>query len=350
MQILIWKDGVQYNLAEEEVRQQLADRRLKLSDKASCEGARDRWIPLNEVLEFVASRQCERRNEAGSREARPPPPPQKQSSGVDHHAVLGVSHTASQDQIKAAYRLRMQEYHPTRSPILEPTFARWRNTRRKRSMKHMKPCAHNFKLPNKACFSHSSRAGQLTDCGNSNIIITGHTPLRRLCLEVRPKRATGLPNFLYVDNSNVWIEGMHVAALKNGLAPDLQTALDQNICDHGYKVDFGHLFQFAGGSKTDVGRAVLFGSRPPPNDSLWAAAAAQGFEVVVFDRNVKNREKKIDTSIVTEMVTDSFRLMHAKKDEITLVAGDADYVPAIESLRSRGFTFMSYFGAMRRAS
>jgi DnaJ-domain-containing protein 1 len=111
MQILIWKDGVQYNLAEEEVRQQLADRRLKLSDKASCEGARDRWIPLKEVLEFVASRQSERRNESGSREAQPPPP-QKQPSGLDHHAVLGVSRTASRDEIKAAYRLRMQEYHP----------------------------------------------------------------------------------------------------------------------------------------------------------------------------------------------------------------------------------------------
>ena len=111
MQILIWKDGVQYNLAEEEVRQQLADRRLKLSDKSSCEGARDRWIPLEEVLEFVASRQSERRNESDSRETRPPPP-QKQPSGVDPHAVLGVPRNAPQDQIKAAYRLRMQEYHP----------------------------------------------------------------------------------------------------------------------------------------------------------------------------------------------------------------------------------------------
>ena len=152
-----------------------------------------------------------------------------------------------------------------------------------------------------------------------------------------------MKNFLYVDNSNVWIEAMHVAAVKNGLAPDLQTALDKNVCDHSYKVDFGRLFQFAGGKKVEVGRAVLFGSRPPPNDSLWAAASAQGFEVVVYDRNVKGREKKIDTSIVTEMVTDSFRLMDAKCDEITLVAGDGDYVPAIESLRQRGFTFHVVF-------
>ena len=111
MQILIWKDGVQYNLTEEEVRQQLASRRLKPSDKASCEGARDRWIPLEEVLAFLASRTSQRLNESGRRET-PPPPPQERPIGADHYAVLGVSRTASQAQIKAAYRMRMQEYHP----------------------------------------------------------------------------------------------------------------------------------------------------------------------------------------------------------------------------------------------
>jgi hypothetical protein len=28
-------------------------------------------------------------------------------------------------------------------------------------------------------------------------------------------------NFLYVDNSNVWIEGMHVAPVATGIAPDI---------------------------------------------------------------------------------------------------------------------------------
>jgi DnaJ like chaperone protein len=110
MQILIWKDGVQYNLAEEEVRQQLSDKRFELSDRATCEGARDGWIPLKEVLEFVTSRQTERRNEAGSREA--PLPPQPPARGADYYAVLGISRAASRDEIRAAYRLRMQEYHP----------------------------------------------------------------------------------------------------------------------------------------------------------------------------------------------------------------------------------------------
>jgi uncharacterized LabA/DUF88 family protein len=80
---------------------------------------------------------------------------------------------------------------------------------------------------------------------------------------------------------------------------------------------------------------MLFGSRPPPDDSLWGAAKRKGFEPVVYDRNIANKEKKIDTDIVATMMEDSFTLVDPKTDEITLVSGDADYVPAIEKLKNR---------------
>lgn len=147
-----------------------------------------------------------------------------------------------------------------------------------------------------------------------------------------------MANYLYVDNSNVWIEGMHVAAVANGLAPDIWAAMDQRICDNSWKMDFGQLFGFAGGDKTEVGRAVLFGSsRPPPNDPLWESAKRMGFEVVVVDRNIRNKEKKVDTSIATAIVADSYERMKPDRDEVTLVAGDADYVPTVEQLVGRGF-------------
>src|ERR1035441_9587894 len=152
-----------------------------------------------------------------------------------------------------------------------------------------------------------------------------------------------MANFLYVDNSNVWIEGMHVAAVEHGLAPDIWAAQSAKITDHNWRIDFGRLHDFAGGDVGDVGRAVLYGSRPPANDTLWTIAKSKGFEVVVHDRNAANREKKIDTNIVTDMVGDSFELMTSGKDEITLVSGDADYVPAIEKLRKRGFEFHVVF-------
>ena len=90
-------------------------------------------------------------------------------------------------------------------------------------------------------------------------------------------------------------------------------------------------------STNEVGRAVLYGSRPPKNDSLWTIAKGKGFEVVVHDRNVQNKEKKIDTSIAADIVGDSYELMKPGKDEITLVCGDRDLVPAVEKVRQRGF-------------
>lgn len=152
-----------------------------------------------------------------------------------------------------------------------------------------------------------------------------------------------MPNLLYVDNSNVWIEGMRVSAVENGIAPDIITAMNGNILDYNWKLDFGRLFGFAGGRKADVKRAVLYGSRPPKNDSLWAAAERNGFEVVVHDRNMQNKEKKIDVNIATDIVADSYELLDPKTDEITLVSGDKDYVPTIERLKKRGITFEVVF-------
>jgi hypothetical protein len=57
----------------------------------------------------------------------------------------------------------------------------------------------------------------------------------------------------------------------------------------------------------NIGRAVLYGSRPPPNDSLWAATERKGFEVVVHD------------------------------------PGDSDYVPTIEKLRGDRYSFYVLF-------
>lgn len=59
--------------------------------------------------------------------------------------------------------------------------------------------------------------------------------------------------------------------------------------------------------------------------------------MVVHDRNAANKEKKVDTSIAADMISDSYDLMNPANDEVTLVSGDRDLVPAVEKLRSRGF-------------
>lgn len=62
---------------------------------------------------------------------------------------------------------------------------------------------------------------------------------------------------------------------------------------------FGKLYQFvAGANKVETARAIRFGSRPPEDDVTWDIAKCFGFEVVMQDRNVANKEKQIDTGLV----------------------------------------------------
>ena len=143
--------------------------------------------------------------------------------------------------------------------------------------------------------------------------------------------------FVYVDNSNVWIEGRRASAVAKGLAPNAWEASQDDVLDMDWTYDFGRLYELACPSDNAIGRSVLFGSRPPPNDSLWQTARDQGFEVEVFDRSPSGKEKQVDTGIVTMMIEDSFQHMKADRGDIAvLLAGDRDYVPAVASLGSRG--------------
>jgi uncharacterized LabA/DUF88 family protein len=145
--------------------------------------------------------------------------------------------------------------------------------------------------------------------------------------------------YVYVDNSNLFIEARRVSAVSKGMAQNIIEAMQYGILDHTYTIDFGKLHQFvAGHDNTKIARAALFGSRPPPNDSIWTFAQRAGFEVVLTDRNVKNKEKKVDTGITTAMVKDGYKHVDPKKDVITLVAGDGDFVPAITELKKDGYT------------
>ena len=146
-----------------------------------------------------------------------------------------------------------------------------------------------------------------------------------------------MADWIYVDNSNVFIEGKRVSAVRKGLALDVYDAMENRIVDNEWRLSFGKLYQFvAGTDKSETARAMLFGSRPPENDAIWDIARNAGFEVVTHDRNRANKEKKIDTGIVAALTRDAYR--NAKQgDTFTLVSGDGDYVPAVEQLIEDGF-------------
>jgi hypothetical protein len=52
---------------------------------------------------------------------------------------------------------------------------------------------------------------------------------------------------IYLDNSNVFIEGQKVSAVRKGLARDINYAASKKIKDHAYRLDFGKLIQITCG-------------------------------------------------------------------------------------------------------
>jgi uncharacterized LabA/DUF88 family protein len=147
-----------------------------------------------------------------------------------------------------------------------------------------------------------------------------------------------MAELVYVDNSNIFIEGKRVKAVASGLAMNIYDAMNNRILEQSYKVDFGRLHDFvAGTNKNEIKRCMLFGSRPPSTDTIWDIATRAGFEVITEDRNIANKEKKIDTGIVAAMTKDAYTIVDKTKDIITLVAGDADFVPSVRMLVEDGF-------------
>src|SRR5260370_37613480 len=100
---------------------------------------------------------------------------------------------------------------------------------------------------------------------------------RALILSSTKKGVTIMADFIYVDNSNLFIEGKRVSAVARGLAMNIYEAMNNRILDYDYTLSFGRLHEFvAGTDKAQIARAVLFGSRPPPNDSIWKYAKSAG--------------------------------------------------------------------------
>lgn len=147
-----------------------------------------------------------------------------------------------------------------------------------------------------------------------------------------------MADYIYIDNSNLFIEGRRVAAVKAGKAPNIVEAMNQKILDPTYNISFGKLHSFlTGDDLSKIKRAILFGSRPPPNDSIWKHAEKAGFDLQLEDRNFSNKEKKIDTAIATKITKDAYKQGKKDEDVFVLVAGDRDYVPTLLELAEDGF-------------
>ena len=143
--------------------------------------------------------------------------------------------------------------------------------------------------------------------------------------------------FVFVDNSNVWIEGKYASAVKKGWVPNVAVAHSSHILDNAWKMDFGKLLNcITCGGTNHIKEANIFGSKPTENDTLWNAMERAGFKVNNPHRNASNKEKKVDTGTVTAIDRALFK--QAKPgDTFILAMGDTDYVPIVQNIKGEGF-------------
>ncbi len=79
----------------------------------------------------------------------------------------------------------------------------------------------------------------------------------------------------------------------------------------------------------------LYGSEPPPVDSVWQRIKEHGYDVTLFKRNIFNKEKGLDMQLGIDVIILAMRVK--PPGIIVLVAGDADYEPVVKKVRSMGW-------------
>ena len=125
---------------------------------------------------------------------------------------------------------------------------------------------------------------------------------------------------LFVDNSNVKIEGGRLAYAKryNGGRRGAKT-------DDSYELDWGkflHLVKIRGNRQL-AQLPILYGSRPPPDDSIWNEIRSEGFDVRLFDRNIRDKEKGVDMEMGMDVIERLFEV--PEPATIVIAAGDGDF-------------------------
>ena len=153
-----------------------------------------------------------------------------------------------------------------------------------------------------------------------------------------------MKNYIYVDNSNVFIEGQRVSAVARGMATNIFEAMNARIVDHDWNIDYGRLYATVCGKPEEIGAANLWGS-PPPGDTFWRMVESCGFHVVTFPKSVEGKEKKVDVAIAHRMTKDAYTVINKASSALVLVSGDKDFVPVVEDLTSEGFVVVVAFWA-----
>jgi len=137
---------------------------------------------------------------------------------------------------------------------------------------------------------------------------------------------------LFIDNSNIFIEAKRVAQLAYNYD-------DESI--GRLRIDYGRLMEFVRKDR-DLREAMLVGSEPPPNDSLWQRLRGLGIELRIFQRSpFTGKEREVDHELIN-CIRDTLE-DNAETGTIVLVAGDRGYVGTLERCLKRDWEVEVYF-------
>ena len=141
-------------------------------------------------------------------------------------------------------------------------------------------------------------------------------------------------SYIFVDNSNVFIEGQKAAA--DAEASELMGKL--------YRLDFGRLFKFLTPSANKaffkLGEELfpkLYGSEPPPLDTLWEVLKKMGVGLKIFQKNPRGIEKRVDAALILDVSRLIYKLQPKPDGEVIIVAGDADYYDLVGAAKEAGW-------------
>jgi hypothetical protein len=159
-------------------------------------------------------------------------------------------------------------------------------------------------------------------------------------LAVPPAAACRPQRFCYLDASNIHIGGAQLSAARLGLAASANDAAQRGLIDHQYRISFPRLRELCIGPDFDsAARTVAVGSNLANSDGrVWQAVEHAGWLPLVLERAPSRREKGVDVTLAITMVHDLLVSGATPANaDVTLVAGDRDYLRAVEMLKGHGF-------------
>jgi uncharacterized LabA/DUF88 family protein len=131
--------------------------------------------------------------------------------------------------------------------------------------------------------------------------------------------------YIFIDDSNIWIEGQKAQG----------QALQDADSDPRFRVDLGRFVKMVKGDR-NIAKAFLYGSIPPPNDSVWNAARKMNFKVQVFERSCGGKEKEVDVAMASDITEQVVELNYIDTDCVfVIVTGDRDLKRPIDKVLKR---------------